>query len=224
MSLALSQDVILLLSFLLLTPSFDHCCGQLFLCLLLFFGDPSLGALTRTKVNDKLFSSSVSPSLSLCLFPLYLNQKFLISTIPLGRDLVYVRALGPSQVHRLQSEFLKDEKEKRSETVLRENRKEQRNLNLYELFNSGFLLNLLTAALWRRRQLYLKMSLSCFCSICPHFKFRSFCFAFRWQPFLKLMSKFRKILCLFCFPLPSHQRNWKRTTFKLFQKQSLCYE
>lgn len=56
MSLALSQDVILLLSFLSLTPCFDHCCGQLFFRLLLFFGDSSLGALRRTKVHDKLFS------------------------------------------------------------------------------------------------------------------------------------------------------------------------
>lgn len=34
--------------------------------------------------------------LPLCFFPLHLNQKFLISPVPLGRDLVYVRALRPA--------------------------------------------------------------------------------------------------------------------------------
>lgn len=46
-------------------------------------GHPSLGALERTKVNGKLF---LSLSLFVSFFPLHLNQKFLISPVPLGRD------------------------------------------------------------------------------------------------------------------------------------------
>lgn len=88
-------------------------------------------------MNDKLFLSVSPLPLPLCFFPLHLNQKFLISPVPLGRDLVYVRALWLAWVHRLQSEFLKDEKEKSSETVHRENRKKKKHLYLYELFNTA---------------------------------------------------------------------------------------
>lgn len=140
MSLALSQDVILFssplsLPYSIIWPQWWAAAPVSAVIHRLAYGDPSLGALGRTKVNAKLFFLCLSLPclLSLCLFPLHLNQKFLISPVPLGRDLVYVRALRPAWVHRLQSEFLKDEKEKSSETVHRENRKRQRDLYWFEL-------------------------------------------------------------------------------------------
>lgn len=59
----------------------------------LVYEDPSLQAFRGTKVNDKLSLTVSLPPLLLSFFPLHLNQKFLISLFPLGRDLVYVRAL-----------------------------------------------------------------------------------------------------------------------------------
>lgn len=91
-------------------------------------------------MKDKLFFLSVSHSHSLSLLPLHLNQKFLIYSLPQGRDLVYFRAPRPARVHKLHSEFLKDEKERRIETVHKENRKGQRDLNWHELLKGSFYL------------------------------------------------------------------------------------
>ena len=90
------------------------------------------------KNKGERWAFSRRPSLPL-LFPLHLNQKFLISPVPVGRDLVYVRALRPARVHGLHSKFLKDEKEKGGETVETGNReKRQMDLYWYEHFNTAF--------------------------------------------------------------------------------------